>query len=257
MATSETALHPVAPVEEAKYPVQETPQAWTRCGPRKTVGLQRPRSLVERRGEPHEPSRPDPVAAAEGAREPARRALETQERLVNRRIRNRTYGGVGAGTGDRPGYPIGGGAAFPLAEGLTALHRRNLFLPGLSKEPYDLAINMLVGPLLSLGIVQATVLCTRRLDRRDPREIGLAWGRRWLGDWLFGAALGGLLMAGVFCAEWVLGWAQVSAHPRLPRDSHRALRRVQSHEGAARGSVRGVGVERLSSSQSVGSDAPG
>ena len=25
---------------------------------------------------------------------------------VNRRIRNRTYGGVGAGAGDRPSYPI-------------------------------------------------------------------------------------------------------------------------------------------------------
>jgi hypothetical protein len=110
---------------------------------------------------------------------------------------------------------FGIGAAFPLAEGLTALHRRGLFLPALSKEPYDLVINMLVGPLLTAGIVLATVLCTRRLDRRDPREIGLAVGGRWLGDWLFGAALGGALMAGIFVAERALGWTQLNPHTRL------------------------------------------
>ena len=110
---------------------------------------------------------------------------------------------------------FGAGAAFPLAEGLTALHRRGLFWPGLSQQPYDLAINMLVGPLLTVGIVLATVFCTRRFDRRDPGEIGLGAGGRWLGHWLFGAALGGALQAAVFLVEYELGWARVAAHPRL------------------------------------------
>ena len=109
----------------------------------------------------------------------------------------------------------GAGAAVPLAEGLTALHRRGLFWSGLSKEPYDLAINMLVGPLLTAGIVLATVLCTRRFDRREPHEIGLSAGGRWLGHWLFGAALGGVLQAAIFLVEYELGWARVASHPRL------------------------------------------
>jgi hypothetical protein len=32
--------------------------------------------------------------------------VESSVPLMNRRIRNRTCGGVGAGAGDRPGYPI-------------------------------------------------------------------------------------------------------------------------------------------------------
>jgi len=105
---------------------------------------------------------------------------------------------------------FGVGAAFPLAEGLTSLHRRGMFLPGVAKQPYDLAINMLVGPLLAAGVVLATVLCTRRLDKRATREIGLGFGWRWLGNWAFGLVLGGALQACIFLVEATLGWTRVA-----------------------------------------------
>ena len=72
----------------------------------KHLGSHRPASTGERSSPPverwrqsHEPSRTDRSAAAAGSREPARRAPEAGDLYVNRRVRNRTHGGVVAGDG--------------------------------------------------------------------------------------------------------------------------------------------------------------
>jgi membrane protease YdiL (CAAX protease family) len=103
---------------------------------------------------------------------------------------------------------------IPVAEGLTWLHRRGHFLAGLSKEPYDMAINMLVGPLMTAGIVITTLVCSRLLDRRQRVDF-IVLDRRWWADWLFGVVLGGTLMGAIFCLEAGLGWARITAQPRL------------------------------------------
>jgi RNA-directed DNA polymerase len=92
---TEAARAAVAPVEAATNPIQRTPEARPGRGACRDLGLQRLRSLVERRGQPHEPGRPHQRAEPDGTREPPRSAQETQVQLMNRRIRNRTSGGVG------------------------------------------------------------------------------------------------------------------------------------------------------------------
>jgi len=69
------------------------------CGSRQSRGHEQSWPLVECWRQSHEPSRTDRGAAAAGTREPARRAPEACELCVNRRVRNRTHGGVGAGDG--------------------------------------------------------------------------------------------------------------------------------------------------------------
>jgi CAAX protease family protein len=98
---------------------------------------------------------------------------------------------------------------------VTALHRRGLFLAALSKQPYDMVINMMVGPVLAAGIVLATLLCSRTLDRRPGRDFGAVLDRRWLADWLFGVSLGAGLMAGIFFLEYGLGWVRIAPGARL------------------------------------------
>src|SRR5678815_2570818 len=99
---------------------------------------------------------------------------------------------------------------IPIAEGLTWLHRRDLFLARLSKEPYDMAINMIVGPLMTVGIVVATLACSRFLDHRRRADF-IDLDRRWWADWLFGVVLGGALMGAIFGLEVAFGWARVAA----------------------------------------------
>ncbi len=54
------------------------------------------RGLEEERGlEPHAPSRTGQTIESDGTREPSSGATQTQERLMNRPIRNRSSGGVG------------------------------------------------------------------------------------------------------------------------------------------------------------------
>lgn len=48
------------------------------------------------------------------------------------------------------------------------------------------------------------------MDRRRFREFGLRVDGGWVLDWLFGFALGGVLMAGVFAALVLGGWAKVT-----------------------------------------------
>ena len=94
-----------------------------------------------------------------------------------------------------------------VAEPLTALHRRGHFLASLAKEPYDRVINMVVGPLVTVGVLASVVLAARFIDRRRPAELGLA-PRGAAGELALGAALGAALMAGVFACEYAFGWAR-------------------------------------------------
>jgi hypothetical protein len=67
--------------------------------PRENLGLQWTGTVVERGSQPHEPGCTDQHAAPDGTREPSSTTQETCVYFVNRRVRNRTHGGVG---GRRP-----------------------------------------------------------------------------------------------------------------------------------------------------------
>ena len=64
------------------------------------------RPLLECRGAPHESRRADLRAPQIGSHQPDGRASAARVLLVNRRIRNRTYGGVGGRGRKAPAYPI-------------------------------------------------------------------------------------------------------------------------------------------------------
>ena len=54
-------------------------------------------------------------------------------------------------------------------------------------------------------------LAARFLDKRKLPDLGFHRGRSWWFEFAFGFGLGGLLMSGVFCVEWLLGWVRVEA----------------------------------------------
>ncbi|GIV62812.1 MAG: abortive infection protein [Bellilinea sp.] len=55
-------------------------------------------------------------------------------------------------------------------------------------------------------------IAARLLDRRPFRAFGFHLNRQWWADFAFGLLLGALLMAGIFLAEYVLGWVTVSGY---------------------------------------------
>jgi hypothetical protein len=70
-------------------------EGWS--GPCGRLHLERTRPVVERGRRSHEPSRTGPLVEPPGPREPCPRVSTSQVLGMNRRIRNRTYGGVGGG----------------------------------------------------------------------------------------------------------------------------------------------------------------
>ena len=58
------------------------------------------------------------------------------------------------------------------------------------------------------ALLLTTWLARRFLDRRPFLDLGLRLGRGWWADLLFGAALGGVLMAGITMVEWAAGWLE-------------------------------------------------
>lgn len=71
--------------------------------------------------------------------------------------------------------------------------------------------------LVSTLLVVASVwLGCRFLDRRAMPDLGLRISARWLIDAGFGAALGGLLMLGIFASESHFGWATYAAVVHAP-----------------------------------------
>ena len=103
-------------------------------------------------------------------------------------------------------------AAVPIllvAEPLTWLHRRDLFLPGLGKEAYDHAINFVVGPLLTLAVIGSVAVARRKLDRRGWEAYGVRFDARWWACLAGGFGLGALLMTAIFAVEAALGWVRL------------------------------------------------
>lgn len=60
------------------------------------------------------------------------------------------------------------------------------------------------------GVLLATWLARRFLDKRSLLDLGLRRPDGWWAEVLFGVALGGMLMLGIFALETGLGWAQVT-----------------------------------------------
>ena len=71
MDTSETALHSLEAVETSTHASEEALSVWSGAVSGTDLSLQRPRTLVERRGQPHESGRADQNAAPIRTREPA------------------------------------------------------------------------------------------------------------------------------------------------------------------------------------------
>jgi len=104
-------------------------------------------------------------------------------------------------------------AAVPIlavAEPLAWLHRRGIFLPTLSREACDAAINMIVGPLITVAVIGSVTLGLRWLERRSWDAYGVRMdGRGW--GWLAGGfLLGAALLTGIFAVELALGWISVA-----------------------------------------------
>lgn len=60
------------------------------------------------------------------------------------------------------------------------------------------------------GTLSATWLARRFLDKRSFLDLGLHLAPGWWQDLLFGVALGGVLMLGIFAIETGAGWAEVT-----------------------------------------------
>jgi membrane protease YdiL (CAAX protease family) len=97
-----------------------------------------------------------------------------------------------------------------VAEPLTALHRRGLFLSTYSPDNYDRVINMMIGPLLVLAVIASVVIAARRIDRRSLAELGVRLDPAWWTGLGVGVAVGSLGMAFVFVLEYAMGWIQVT-----------------------------------------------
>ena len=95
-----------------------------------------------------------------------------------------------------------------------------LFLgPGAGRSPGGSGTSALAGspalPLLSsvaglAGTLLSVWLAARFLDRRPFRSLGFRLDRGWWLDFVFGMALGAVLMTAVFLAEVGLGWLSVT-----------------------------------------------
>ena len=72
MDSAQAALHSLEAVEASTHAPEEAPSVRIGSDSCSCLGLQRPRSLVECRGESHEPGRADQHAAPYGTREPTR-----------------------------------------------------------------------------------------------------------------------------------------------------------------------------------------
>lgn len=69
----------------------------------------------------------------------------------------------------------------------------------------------IVADLLRLAaVLAATVIAARWIDRRPLQSYGLRIDRRWLGDLVFGALLGAVLMVGVFVVGWLADWYAIA-----------------------------------------------
>ena len=94
MAAAETAAHTVAAVEAPLYASKEPDAAGIVGGDSMAIGHKRPRPLVECRGRAHAQSLSEILLRQTGTGVTHGPVPPTSTRFMNRRIRNRTYGGV-------------------------------------------------------------------------------------------------------------------------------------------------------------------
>jgi membrane protease YdiL (CAAX protease family) len=97
-----------------------------------------------------------------------------------------------------------------VAEPLTALHRRGLFLPALGHDAYDRVVNMLIGPLLTAALAMSVVVAARWIDRRPLAHFGIVLDRAWWRGLALGLATGAFAMTIVMAIECAAGWADVT-----------------------------------------------
>jgi membrane protease YdiL (CAAX protease family) len=100
---------------------------------------------------------------------------------------------------------LAGAPILLIAEPLTALHRRGLFLPAYNHDDYDRIINMIVGPIMTAGVIGSVVFARRWLDHRRVETLGVRVDTAWWGGLLGGVAVGTALMTLVFALEYALG----------------------------------------------------
>jgi membrane protease YdiL (CAAX protease family) len=97
-----------------------------------------------------------------------------------------------------------------VAEPLTWLHRRGLFLAGYAHDDYDRVVNMIIGPLLAVAVIGSIVLAARWLDHRRVEEFGVRLDRPWWNGLALGFGVGALVMTLVFIIEYALGWIMLT-----------------------------------------------
>ena len=94
MGTAQVALYPVAAMEAAVRAGASSDATGLDGGAGVALGYQRARSVVERRGKPHERGLPEVLVRYSRVGVAARYRAAPPACFMNRRIRNRTYGGV-------------------------------------------------------------------------------------------------------------------------------------------------------------------
>ena len=98
-----------------------------------------------------------------------------------------------------------------IAEPLTALRRAGLFLPLLDHDRYDRVINMIIGPLLTCGVVASVLIAARWLDRRPLSHYGVVIDAMWWKGLALGFAISGSVMLMIFGCEYAAGAIVVTA----------------------------------------------
>ena len=72
-------------------------------------------------------------------------------------------------------------------------------------------LNMVIAPLATfLGILSATLIAGRWIDRRKFTKLGISFSKDWWIDFAFGLGLGAGLMSLIFLAGWLTGSLQVN-----------------------------------------------
>jgi len=97
-----------------------------------------------------------------------------------------------------------------IAEPLTAMHKRGEFLAHWGKEPYDRVINLIIGPLLTVGLVASVIIAARWLDRRPLADYGVVVDRAWWRGLALGFAVSTGLMLLIFAGESAAGMVEVT-----------------------------------------------
>lgn len=72
-------------------------------------------------------------------------------------------------------------------------------------------VNMVIAPLATfLGVLSATSLTGRWIDRRKFSDFGISLDREWRLDFAFGLGLGAVLMGMIFLVGWITGSIRVT-----------------------------------------------